>query len=282
MKKITRIAAGFLAVLFSMFAMAACQPTQEGEQGNPETGDWEYIRSKGQIVIGITEFAPMNYNEDGKLTGFDTELAEAICAQLGITAKFQVINWNAKETELSAKTVDCLWNGFTVNNERRQNMAFTDSYMKNDQVIVIRKSDAEQYTTTASLSGARLVAEDGSSGADAIAANADLSKATYTPVDGLTTALIEVKSGTADAAIVDSVLAYFNLARDGSYQDLMIIPNTVVGTEEYAVGFRKGSDAAEVFTNAMKTLAENGTLATLAAKYDLTDSLLLGKPNSAE
>ena len=91
---------------------------------------------KGELVIGITYFAPMNYLDDsGKLTGFETEFAEAVCAKLGIKAKFQEISWNAKETELAAKNIDCIWNGFTITEERKNALSFTKAYLNNDQVL---------------------------------------------------------------------------------------------------------------------------------------------------
>lgn len=100
--------------------------------------DWEYIKNKGEMVIGITLFAPMNYEENGKLTGFETEFAEAVCTKLGVKAKFQVIDWNSKETELASKNIDCIWNGMTITEERAENMAISIPYMENKQVVVVK------------------------------------------------------------------------------------------------------------------------------------------------
>ena len=106
-----------------------------------EDSDWEYIKNKGELIIGITIFNPMNYYDDaGKLVGFETEFAEAVCAELGIKAKFQEINWDAKETELAAKNIDCIWNGMTINEERKVNMSITIPYMNNKQVMVVKKT----------------------------------------------------------------------------------------------------------------------------------------------
>ena len=102
--------------------------------------DWEYIKNKGELVIGITYFAPMNYeNEDGELVGFETEFAKAVCEILGVKAKFQEISWAAKETELSAKNIDCIWNGMTITEERLENMSISIPYMQNKQVKVVKK-----------------------------------------------------------------------------------------------------------------------------------------------
>lgn len=102
--------------------------------------DWEYIKNKGELIIGITYFAPMNYlDADGKLVGFETEFATAVCAELGVTPKFVEINWNSKETELQAKSIDCIWNGMTINDERKENMSITIPYMENKQVLIVKK-----------------------------------------------------------------------------------------------------------------------------------------------
>ena len=102
--------------------------------------DWEYIKNKGELVIGITYFAPMNYeNDKGELVGFETEFAKAVCEILGVKAKFQEINWSAKETELAAKNIDCIWNGMTITDERAENMSITIPYMQNKQVMIVKK-----------------------------------------------------------------------------------------------------------------------------------------------
>ena len=102
--------------------------------------DWSYIKNKGELIIGITYFAPMNYeDENGELIGFETEFAKAVCEVLGVKAKFQEINWSAKETELAAKNIDCIWNGMTITEEREENMSITIPYMQNKQVMIVKK-----------------------------------------------------------------------------------------------------------------------------------------------
>ncbi len=177
-------------------------PRSQGES------DLEYIKGKGKMTIGYTVYAPMNYtNDEGKFVGFDTEFAEAVCAKLGVEPEFVEINWDTKEIELAAKTIDCIWNGFTMTEEREENLDFTIPYILNKQVVVIRKADASKYTDTASLSGANLVAETASAGESAIKDDENLAKAKYTAVTKQTDALLEVKSNTADAAVLDYTLA---------------------------------------------------------------------------
>ena len=173
-----------------------------------ESGDLDYIKENGTIKIGITIFAPMNYyDESGKLIGFDTEFAEAVCAKLGVTPEFIEINWDTKEVELAAKNIDCIWNGLTVTDERRENMEFTYSYIFNKQVVVIRSADADVYKTISDLAEAKLTAEISSAGESAIADDDVLSGAPYTAMQKQTDTLLEVKAGTADAAVLDYTAA---------------------------------------------------------------------------
>lgn len=170
--------------------------------------DLEYIKNKGNMVIGYTVYAPMNYtNDSGEFVGFDTEFAKAVCEKLGVEPKFVEINWDTKEVELEAKKIDCIWNGFTITEEREENLDFSIPYILNKQVVVIRKDDVEKYKDTASLANAKLVAETSSAGESAIKDDENLSKANYTAVAKQTDALLEVKSKAADAAVLDYTLA---------------------------------------------------------------------------
>ena len=109
------------------------------EEVKAKDSDWEYIKDKGTLIVGITYFAPMNYkDEDGKLVGFETEFAEAVAKELGLKVKFQVIDWNSKETELASKNIDCIWNGMTITPEREENMQISIPYMQNKQAVVVK------------------------------------------------------------------------------------------------------------------------------------------------
>ena len=226
------------------------------------------------LKIGYTLFEPMNYlGEDGELTGFETEFATAVCAKLGVEPKFVEINWDAKLLELESKNIDCIWNGMTITPELQETISISDPYIKNYQVVVIRAADADKYTSTESLAGANLDAEAGSAGEAAVAADEFLSQASYTSVVKQTDALLEVKSGAADAAVMDFVLAN-TLAGTGDYSDLMVIPDLELSVEEYRIGFRPGSDLTAAVNQAMQELIDDGTLNELAVKYELADLLL--------
>ncbi len=251
---------------------AAAEATAaDASQAAPDD-DFAYIQAKGTLVIGITDYAPMNYyDETGKLIGFDTEFAEAACAKLGLTPEFIEIDWDSKELELAGKKIDCIWNGLTVTEERKANMDFTTSYLKNQQVVVIRTEDAAKYIDTASLSGQVVVAEASSAGAAAIAAN--LPDADFTEVQAQSDALLEVKTGKAVAAVIDLTMANAMTGEGSDYSDLTIAPIDMLD-EEYAVGFRVGSTATEKFNAVFAELIADGTLAALAEKYELADLLI--------
>ena len=130
-----------------------------------EQADWDYIVGNGKFIVGYTVFAPIAYeNENKELIGFDIELAKAVAAKLGLEVQFEVINWNSKEALLTAKTIDCIWNGMTINEERLAAMEISIPYLNNKQVAVIRKEDKEKYKTTDDMSKAIVAAEEGSAG----------------------------------------------------------------------------------------------------------------------
>ncbi|MDE6742521.1 MAG: transporter substrate-binding domain-containing protein [Lachnospiraceae bacterium] len=260
--------------LLCIFSLAACttDQTTDGSQGSaPAASDYDYIASNGKLVIGITLYEPMNYNdENGELTGFDTEFAQAVCEKLGLEPEFQVIDWDMKESELSSRNIDCIWNGLTVTEERRENMDFSMSYLTNKQCVVINSSNADTYTDTASLASAMLSAEGGSAGEDAILADESLAQASYTASDSQASALLALKSGNYDAIVIDYTLATAS-AGTGDYTELMIVDSIQLANEEYAIGFRLGSDMTEKVNAVIRELIDDGTLASLADKYDMTE-----------
>jgi polar amino acid transport system substrate-binding protein len=243
-----------LAMLAGVSAVAAAE------------SDLEYVRGKGSFIIGYTVYAPMNYtDENGVFTGFDTELAKAVSEELGLTPEFVEINWETKEIELAARSIDCIWNGLTINDERKANMEITRPYVKNAQVVVM-KSGAE-YTGTASLAGKTVVAEAGSAGESTVREDAGLVQAVYIAKEIQTACLMEVAAGTADAAVLDLTLANAMIGEGTDYTGLVIVDRLAV--EDYGVAFRKGSDMAEAVNQAFETLKQKGVLDTLAKKYGL-------------
>ena len=228
--------------------------------------DLDYIKGNGKMVIGYTVYAPMNYTDDeGNFTGFDTELATAVCEKLGVEPEFVEINWDTKIVELDAKSIDCIWNGMTLTDEIMANAACTKAYAKNAQVVVVK--DGTEYASTADLVGKTVLAEAGSAGESAIQDDENLSQADYVSKSVQTDCLMEVAAGTADAAILDLTLANAMIGEGTDYANLKIVDE--LNAEEYGVAFRKGSDAAEAVNAAFDELKTDGTLEALAAKYDL-------------
>lgn len=238
-----------------------------------EGGDWQYIADKGTFVAGITLFEPMNYyDENGELTGFETEFTKAVCEKLGVEAKFQEIEWDKKEIELNAKTIDAIWNGLTVTEERKENMAFSESYVRNKQVVIIKKSNSDKYTDEASMAGASCAAESGSAGQTAIESSSVLSQNEFVGSSAQKDVLLEVKSGTVELGILDYVMAKASIGDGTDYDDLMIVEGVELQPEEYAIGMRKGDTETVAKVNAaIDELVADGTLKQLAEKYDLAD-----------
>ena len=229
--------------------------------------DLDYIKGKGKMTIGYTVYEPMNYTDaDGNFTGFDTELATAVCEKLGVEPEFVEINWDTKIVELDAKSIDCIWNGMTLTDDIQANTACTKAYAKNAQVVVM-KADAD-YSSTADLVGKTVVAEASSAGESAINDDESLSQADYVSKSVQTDCLMEVAAGTADAAVLDLTLASAMIGDGTDYADLAI--KDELNAEEYGVAFRKGSDAADAVNAAFDELKADGTMQALTDKYSLS------------
>lgn len=228
--------------------------------------DLAYIQSNGKMVIGYTVYEPMNYTDaDGSFTGFDTELATAVCEKLGVEPEFVEINWDTKVVELDAKSIDCIWNGMTLTDDIMANTATTKAYAKNAQVVVVK--DGTDYSSTADLVGKTVVAEAGSAGEAAIEGDENLAQADYVSKSVQTDCLMEVAAGTADAAVLDLTLANAMIGEGTDYASLKIVDE--LNAEEYGVAFRKDSDTAAAVDAVFDELKADGTMQALADKYDL-------------
>ena len=273
-----RLVSAFLAGAMAL-SLAACggaaststvasSASASGSAAASETAasDLDYIKEKGKMVIGYTVYEPMNYTDaDGNFTGFDTELATAVCEKLGVEPEFVEINWDTKVVELDAKSIDCIWNGMTLTDDIMQNTATTKAYAKNAQVVVVK--DGTDYSSTADLVGKTVVAEAGSAGEAAIEGDKNLAQADYVSKSVQTDCLMEVAAGTADAAVLDLTLANAMIGEGTDYASLKIVDE--LNAEEYGVAFRKGSDAAAAVDAAFDELKADGTMQALADKYDL-------------
>ena len=249
-----------------------------------EDSDWDYISGKGKVVVGMTLFAPMNYYDGDKFVGFDTELTTAVFKKLGVDVEFVEINWDSKEIELNSKNIDCIWNGMCITPERKENMSMSNAYLYNTQAIVAKTDKINDLL--ANLDGVNVVAEQGSTGEGKllgtieddetveVSAKEFFSKSNYTAVDSMAKALMEVKSGTADIALVDSVCALAMVGEGTDYADMTVNLDNNFGLQEYGIAFRKGSDVTEKVNQAIIELTKDGTVAEIAGRYGLTDALV--------
>ncbi len=269
MKKKLALVLAILLTFASIFALAGC-----GEDKAP-VSDLEYIKEKGELIIGYTEFAPMNYKDDnGNFVGFETEFAQAVCDELGIKAKFQLIKWEAKETELASKSIDCIWNGMTISPERLETMSISTPYMANKQVLIVKAENADKYTTKEALKDAKIVAEAESAGEGVAKEDEFFAQANYTPVDAQAKALMEVSSGVADGCVVDYVLSIGMIGEGTDYENLVVVDELAFADEEYGIAFRKGSNTTAEVNKAISALVANGKLAEIAGKYKLSEQLI--------
>lgn len=259
-----------ILMLLSSFAFA------NGEK-ETITDDWTYIQEKGELIVGMTIFPPMNYyNDNGELVGFETEFTKAVCEKLGVTPEFVEINWDSKEIELASQKIDAIWNGMTVTPERAEKVLFSSSYIRNMQVTVVKKANLADYSSKDDLAGKDIATEVGSAGESA--AREQVKDASVISVAKQTDALLEVKAGTVDAAILDYTLAAAMTGDNGDYSDLVIAGDSLYfAIEEYAVAFRLESPIVPLVNKAIEELAKDGTLMKIAEKYELENQLLFNQ-----
>ena len=229
--------------------------------------DLKAIEKAGKIVVGITDYAPMDYkDENGEWTGFDAEFAEAFAEELGVDCEFYVISdWGKKFMELETKQIDAVWNGMTITEEAKANSSVSDPYVINAQVVVMKLDAVENYADAAALSGLSIAVESGSAGESC--AN-EIAGATVVPLQNQEAALMEVAAGTSDACIIDITMANA-MTGDGTNYDSLGYKLSL-SEEEYGVSFRKDSDLTAKFNEFMIKLRDEGTLRDLADKYNLT------------
>lgn len=235
--------------------------------GAESDSDLKYVQDKGTLVVGITDYAPMDFkDEDGNWTGFDAEFATLFAEELGVDVEFFVLSdWGKKFYELEANNIDCIWNGMTITEEVTLNTSCSDPYVVNAQVVVMKSDVVGSYDSTESLKGLTFAVESGSAGEEALK---DIGITDYIAVQDQGAAVLEVAAGTSDACVIDITMANAMTGPGTSYEDLSI--GISLTEEEYGVGFRKGSDLTEKLNEVMKQFMADGTLDALAEKYGLT------------
>ncbi len=252
--------------IVAMVLLAALLLVGCGKKADTDS-DLAYVQEKGTLIIGITDYAPMDYKDDnGEWTGFDAEFGRLIAEKLGVTAEFfELADWDSKFMELDAKNIDCIWNGMTITDEVLNNTSCSNAYVKNAQVVVMDAAKAADYPDTESLKGLTFAVEKSSAGAQALD---ELGITGYVETGDQAGALMEVKAGTADACVIDITMANAMTGAGTSYESLGSVMELT--SEEYGVGFRKNSDLVDQFNKLMAEMMNDGTLDALAEKYSLT------------
>ncbi|MBR3400640.1 MAG: transporter substrate-binding domain-containing protein [Parasporobacterium sp.] len=252
-----------LLAIVSVLCMTLLAGSLSAFAGEAADSDLAAIQEKGVIVVGITDFAPMDYKDDnGEWIGFDADLALIFAQEIGVDVEFQEIDWDNKILELNAGSVDCIWNGMTLTEEVDAAMECTGTYALNAQVVVMKADALAEYPDVESMKELSFAVEAGSAG-EAVAVEAGLE---VNSVQNQAAALMEVAAGTSDACVIDKTMADAMTGEGTSYADLGYA--VALSSEEYVVGFRKGSDAAAVLDEMITKWIQDGTLADLSAKYD--------------
>ena len=291
MKKLIAL---LLAVMMIVTCFAACKknetqdtipegPGETGAEGpideqegpgetdaeGPVDSDLAYVKDKGTLIVGITDFEPMDYQDaEGKWIGFDADMAAAFAAKLGVDVEFVEIDWDNKVLELNGMKIDCVWNGMTLGEEVLAAMSCSKAYCNNAQVVIVPAAKAEQYNTVDAIKDLTFAVEAGSAGEDEVTA---LNIKT-TPVQTQADALMEVKAGTSDAAAIDKLMAAAMVGEGTSYADLTYTVD--LNSEEYGVGFRQGSDLVDELNAFFQEAYADGSMIACAEKYGVQAALI--------
>lgn len=265
-----------MLTLMMTLSLAACggndSASDSGSDSKSEAtddSDMAYVKDKKTLVVGITDFDPMDYKDDsGEWIGFDADMAKAFAKSLGVSAEFVEIDWDNKIMELDGKTIDCVWNGMTLTDEVTSSMECSKAYCNNAQVVIVPADKADKYQDTDSIKELSFAAEAGSAGEKELAAL----EIECTPVKTQADALMEVAAGTSDAAVIDSLMAAAMVGEGTGYDTLTYTVS--LNSEEYGVGFRKGSDLAQALNDFFASSYADGSLLECAEKYGVQAAVI--------
>ena len=252
----------FALVLTAVMALS-CLTACGGSEGE---SDLAYVQEKGTMIVGITEYEPMDYkDENGEWIGFDAEFARLVAKELGVEAEFLVLSdWGQRYYELETRNIDVIWNGLTITEEVKLNTNVSNPYVLNAQVVIMKADKVADYADEESLKGLNFAVESGSAGEAVLE---ELGIENVVALQDQTSAVMEVAAGTADACLVDLTLANAMVGEGTGYPDLA--QGLRMSEEQYGIGLRKDSDITAKVNEIMSALAADGTLQALADKYGL-------------
>lgn len=259
-----------IAGVMFLMGLSGCESSNENTFSKMSEGqsDLEYVQSKGTLVVGITEFAPMDFLDGDQWTGFDADLVRDFAESIGVTVEFKEIDWDNRTKLLENGSIDCIWNGMTMTEEMQSTISCSEPYLSNAQVAVMERDEMEQYQTIDACRHMLFAAEKSSTGETLLKEM----KYRYTTFDTQLEALQSVRSGKADAAMIDIVMAAYYTSEEQEFQDLSF--QIALNDEKSCAGFRKGSDLTEKANEFLKNAYEDGTIDSLASRYGLENAVL--------
>lgn len=278
--RLGRIIKALASVMALTFLVAGCGASGESSKSSSTASgstsasstvavdkSWDKVKEKGELVLGLDEsFPPMGFrDEDNNIVGYDIDLAKEVASRLGVKLKLQPINWDSKDQELKTGNIDCIWNGFSINEERKKNILFSDPYMKNNQVVVVLADS--KYNTLADLKGKSVSLQAASSAADAIEKSTDFKSSLKDVVElkDNTLCLMDLKTGNTDGVVMDEIVARYQIQMNSEKYRIL---DESLAAEEYGVGFRKADLQLMTKVNdALKAMAKDGKITEISNKW---------------
>ena len=259
-----------ILLLAAVFLLTGCAPGR-GEPVSviePGQSDLEYIQSKETLIVGVTDFAPMDYRSRESWTGFDADLAKAFAESIGVALELREINWDKKTELLEKGSIDCIWNGMTMSEELKESISCSEPYLSNAQVVVLRSSEKEQYSTIEACQHMLFAVEAGSMGEALL----ERRKYRYSVCPTQMDALKAVQAKKADAAVIDLIMAAYYTGEGQAFKGLKI--DIYLNDETICVGLRKDSDLTEKVNEFLRNAYEDGTINALAERYGIENAVL--------
>ena len=259
-----------ILLLAAVFLLTGCAPGRGEPVSVIEPGqlDLEYIQSKETLIVGVTDFAPMDYRSRESWTGFDADLAKAFAESIGVALELREINWDKKTELLEKGSIDCIWNGMTMSEELKESISCSEPYLSNAQVVVLRSSEKEQYSTIEACQHMLFAVEAGSMGEALL----ERRKYRYSVCPTQMDALKAVQAKRADAAVIDLIMAAYYTGEGQAFKGLKI--DIYLNDETICVGLRKDSDLTEKVNEFLRNAYEDGTINALAERYGIENAVL--------